>query len=281
MRSAKWKKCYLRLSFGILCSLALCSLYSSSLAEDHSSLVAPLESAPAKSADQLGSQDNTPTPIEQPSESLDSQKNIQEYLLRPDKLHERLDQMSAQEIQKHPYLRFRRVLNRPPKLVLCFFVLTLIGVVALIVFPQGIAEAKDICRQKFFGSFGIGLLASILTLVLARPLLRSEVGSPLAFAFIAFWQLGTILGLVVTASLIGEKVGNALSLTKLPWLAEKPSYRNLVYLVLGALLLAAALTIPNIGNIPRIGTRLVVLIGIAGFGALLKSKLAQPASPKD
>jgi hypothetical protein len=264
MRAISLQHVFLRFSFAVLVvlSLANCPLHSSALAQ---------------STDQSKSPAGVSAPKEQVSGTLDAQRNFKGCFFRPNELDKRLDEMSDAELQTRPYLRFRRVLNHPPRVALSFFILTLIGVVALFVLPQGIAQAKDVCRAKFFGSFAVGLTTSILILVVAKPLLLCEVGFPLAYALIAFWQLGTILGLVVIASVIGEKVGGVLGLKNMPWLAEKPSWRNIVYLVLGALLLAVALAIPNIGHLPRIGTRLVVLIGIVGLGALLKSRSAWAA----
>jgi hypothetical protein len=186
---------------------------------------------------------------------------------------EQLDEeIPMNDIRKRPYLRFRLALNRKPKVIACFFSLVLIGAIALFLSPADIFQARDFCRLKFLRSFGIGFAAALLILIVARPFFLCEVGIPLAFALIAFLELGLVLGLVVAASLIGETVANALGASRLLWLAERPSYRSLFYLIIGALTLAITLLIPGIGHFPRLGTRLVVLIAMAGCGALLKVK---------
>lgn len=213
-------------------------------------------------------------------EAKDSGKTVteQQLLSKPLKIDERLEQMSEENIQKHPYLRFRRAMNRPPLIRRCFFYLTLFGVIVLLLRRDDILKAKDVCRKKFFRSFAIGFITLLLLMLLSRPLYLSEIGIPLAFAFIAILELGLSLGLVVSASLIGEKIADLARLNKIAWLIRRPSCQSIVHLVLGALLFSAILLIPGIAHLPRIGTRIVVLIGIAGLGAFVKSKYNQYSS---
>lgn len=211
---------------------------------------------------------------------LDLPETDQTLLREPAKIDEKLEQMSEEDIRRHPYLHFRRAMNRRPNVGKCLFSLILFGVIGLFLKRSVILQAKEICGKKFFHSFLTGFITVLLLLLLARPLFLSEIGIPLAFAFIALLELGLGFGLVVTATLIGEKIADVFLVNKMASLSEKPIFHSIVCFVFGTLLFGILLLIPGIGHLPRIGSRIVVLIATTGLGALVKSRLSRDSDEK-
>jgi hypothetical protein len=225
-------------------------------------------------ADSLLAEDDQIMDPDQPKTStgFDTTQPLGKRLFsRPSQIDERLEELAEEDIRQHPYLHFRRTINRQPRVGACFVFLILLGVMSILCLPQQINEAKQIWRRKFFPCFGVGFLGAVLIMALARPLILSGLGTPLALALIAMLQLGLLLGLVVSACLFGETIGGKLGIEKITWLAARPNLKQATYLLIGTLLLALALLIPGIGHFPRIGTRLVVLIGIVGLGAIMRN----------
>lgn len=230
----------------------------------------PLENFPREDLDQL----DTDT-------TGDATQPLGKRLLSsPSQIDQRLEELAEEDIRQHPYLHFRRTINRHPRVGACFVFLILLGVISILCLPQQINEAKQFWRRKFFPCFGMGFLGAVLIMALARPLIVSGLGTPLALALIALLQLAMLLGLVVSACLFGETIATKVGIEKITWLAARPNLKQTTYLVIGTLILALALLIPGIGHFPRIGTRLVALIGIVGFGALIKANLPLTSQAK-
>ena len=119
-----------------------------------------------------------------------------------------------------------------------------------------------------------GAVTSVLAGVFARCLFRSEIGFPLAALVLAVLELGLILGLSVSVALVGESVAAKLGLARNPWLCARPRVNGMLKLTVGAVLICLLLLIPGLGGLPRIGTRLVVLVAFLGFGGIIRARLA-------
>jgi hypothetical protein len=275
MTAGKGRQLYYRCLFTILgwllCATAVVRLLPTALV---------LPPAYAQSQESQPNQLKEPEAIPMQDDDHGSVEIEQKLFSRPLKIDERLEQLPEEDIQKRPFLHFRRAMNRPPQIGKCCFVLTMFGLIVLLLRRSDVFQAKDVCRKKFFRSFLTGFITMLSLMLLARPLFLSEIGMPLGLAFIALLQLGLSLGLVVSTSLIGEWVADLGAVNRIAWLVERPAFQSIVHLVLGVLLVGAILLIPGIGHLPRIGTRIVVLIGIAGMGALMKSKFGQCSNEK-
>lgn len=118
---------------------------------------------------------------------------------------------------------------------------------------------------------GRAILTFSLMLIFARFLFMTMIGTPLALLMIALAELIGVCGLAVGISLIGDGVCSRLGLNKPEWKEQHPRQSRVLTAIVGSFVAALILLIPGIGNIPPIGTRIVMLIATLGAGGLLRT----------
>lgn len=169
-----------------------------------------------------------------------------------------------------PLAPWRRWVEKPqafsPSLAFCL----LVSWIFWTLLPKKLENVEQICRREFWKSFFTGMAVAAICLTLARSVFFTHLGWPLGIVLIAVFQLGMLLGLSVIVSMMGHSLALLLRLPKVPFLAQKPGLCKFIDLAIGALLCASLLQIPLIGDLPRLGTRLISLFCVLGLGGLFK-----------
>jgi hypothetical protein len=160
--------------------------------------------------------------------------------------------------------------KRKPFLPSLLFIF-LFSVVVSCLAPKLLTNAQVQGRQKFWASFFTGALAVAIVLWLVRVSVLSQFGWPMGVVLSGSLQFSLMTGVGVISSLIGQNVGQHMGVHKL---SAREDVRRFAELLIGAIICAALLQLPGIAGLPRIGTRLVGLIAVLGFGALCRTKLA-------
>lgn len=175
------------------------------------------------------------------------------------------------DIRMRPILYWRAWSNRALPVIPSVGFVLLMSLVPWALIPKVMAETQACLRGKFWKSVFSGMFSLALSLTLIRCLVISDVGIPLAVLILSFLQLGLLLGISASSLLVGRTVLLRLHLTKSGWLSERPNLLLVSEIALGAGLIALLLQIPGIGVLPRIGTRLVMLLAILGLGSLVRA----------
>jgi hypothetical protein len=162
-------------------------------------------------------------------------------------------------------------------LLFCLLV-TLVTWAAL---PNRMASAQTACRQFFWKSLLAGVLCAVVAAVFVRAVFLTQIGWPLGVVLMGFIQLVLLCGLGIAASLLGHSVGVYLQLEKWVYLRNHEGWRRFVEFLFGAVICALLVQIPCLGRLPRIGTRLVILLALLGVGGLYltRTNRSTPANP--
>lgn len=173
------------------------------------------------------------------------------------------------DLRLKPFLYWRAWAKRPVPVVpaFVFFLLTSIAGWALI--PATLEKARSICVTRFWKSLFTGLFTVVVSLVFARCLFISELGGALALVVMGVSQLGMLLGLAVSASMVSRLV---LARLGMGHDASSEVEKRLGELVVGVVLISLLFLIPGIGDMPRIGTRCVMLFAALGLGGIVQAK---------
>lgn len=147
-----------------------------------------------------------------------------------------------------------------------------------ILIPKKLQAAEQVCRKEFWTCQLNGFALAGICLILARAAFLTHLGWPLGILLIALFQLGLLLGLTIIVSLSGHRIALLLRLGKWPLFSSRRGLCRFGELFLGTLLCAAILQIPVLGDLPRIGTRLVALFCLLGLGSLYKCLKGQEST---
>ncbi|MBI4534200.1 MAG: hypothetical protein HY711_09685 [Candidatus Melainabacteria bacterium] len=172
------------------------------------------------------------------------------------------------DLRLKPFLYWRAWAKRPVPVfpAFVFFLLTSMAGWALI--PAILEQARSICVTRFWKSLFTGLFTVIVSLVFSRCLFISELGGPLALIVMGVSQLGMLLGLAVSASMVSKLV---LTRLRIGHDAGSEVQKLAGELAVGVGLISLLFLIPGIGDMPRIGTRCVMLFAALGLGGIVQS----------
>lgn len=164
-----------------------------------------------------------------------------------------------------PPLRWLRLILDPFLALLGIVLVTLFSVSTAALFPSNLAQATRDLQAYPLLSLGVGGLTLVAVPLLVVLLAITICLIPFAFVLVLAYALSILLGWVVTAQLIGERVLIALG---------RPGASVLVRAAAGAVLLGM------LGNAPVLGG-LISFVSVAlGLGALILSRLGtQPYVP--
>lgn len=151
-----------------------------------------------------------------------------------------------------------------PWFQLLFWVLA--GAALSLLFPQYVVRVRSMAQRQFAASFVSGVLALILTAVLAVALLITLIGIPLALLLVAMLWLACVIGNVSLGSWLG---GTLLHLV------GRDRRAVVLSTIVGVLVLAALEVLPYVGW-PLFG-----LAGLLGLGAVLRSSLSARRAHRD
>jgi hypothetical protein len=144
--------------------------------------------------------------------------------------------------------------------------LALAGAVWRLVFPRAADGAEGRLERLPWRSLGIGALVVLATPPAALLLLLTIVGAPLALALLAAYGLVLLLGYLVTAGALGDRLLRATGAAPTPTFVRR-------WLALAAALLARIL----IGLLPVVGWLVSLAALMAGAGALVDRLVTRPA----
>ena len=136
--------------------------------------------------------------------------------------------------------------------------------------PQLMDQAESESEKNYWRSLGTGLVAIVCSMMLIRSVLITLIGSPLAIILIGIMQLFLVLGISVITSMIGRSISFYAKVPSLSWFATRRNALRLCELTIGSVVIALLLQLGSPGGLPRVGTRLALLVAILGTGAILR-----------
>lgn len=173
-------------------------------------------------------------------------------------------------VKHFPIMYWRLWADQPQNPLIAFLILMAASNILWFLLPKSLTGAAQALGRNFWSSFAHGWLAVCASLLAVRVLFMSVIGSPVAYFLIAALETGFFLGVSVSGFVMGRALLHKLKVIK----DEKHSYKERVlYLACGMAVLSLMLLIPELGEIPRLGTRLVTLYCILGMGAVIHNKL--------
>jgi hypothetical protein len=172
---------------------------------------------------------------------------------------------------RRPFLFFRDSINRPWKPIRLFLLMVTFAALVGNLAPGAVRASAYQCRTNFFGALASAFLFTVLFLGCARFAFQNEALVPLALLSIGIVQLGYIIGMGLGINVIAQVCYARLT-------DKKESFSALGQRLTRAFLLIAISTgltvlslLGDIGRLPRLGNRLVILVAIIGLGGLVAS----------
>jgi hypothetical protein len=175
-------------------------------------------------------------------------------------------------VEFRPFARWTEWMNRRAKFVPSLVLLLLASGICWNLFPQRLATAEAECASSYWRSLASGVFAFAISIFMARCLLLTQIGWPLAILLIGTLQLCLVLGLAISCSMVGKSFSFYLRVSNWNVLTERTTLMRCIELFAGALVLAAVLQIGAPLGLPRLGTRLVTLLALVGVGALYRTR---------
>lgn len=179
------------------------------------------------------------------------------------------DFRSDRDLRHRPLLAFRIWANQPKRYLPSFLFCLATSICAWALLPGRLSAARTTCARRFWRSMFIGVFVCLMTVLYARALFATGIGTPLAFLLLAALELGLLLGLSLIISVIGKAVFARITFMSPGLLDKRPIVKCAIELTTGAALIGCLLLIPGFFGLPRIGVRLVALLCGLGFGACL------------
>lgn len=185
------------------------------------------------------------------------------------RIFERFAPFANRRAGARPMLIWYHWANQPKPFLSSFLLMLFASVVFTSLVPGFSQIAQTHCKARFWRTFFVGLLIAVLCICGVRIGLLTMIGWPMAVFLAGGFQLALLAGLSVMVLLIGQSLGYYAKMEK--WIA-RPDARRLAYLVVGALVCAALIQIPGVGILPKIGTRLVMMLALVGLGGLWRAR---------
>ncbi len=172
---------------------------------------------------------------------------------------------------RRPFLFFRDAINQPWPLGRLFFITLLSACLAKLFTANMVAGALQSCRRNFLICITSAFLYTTILLSLSRIAFQTEALIPMALGCIALVQISYIVGMGLGVNIFAN-IFNDIASKRLGQTA-KETKRSAIgcWLALFATvtILTAISAIPELGRLPRLGNRLVVLVAIIGLGGLI------------
>lgn len=166
--------------------------------------------------------------------------------------------------------------NRPKPFLPTFLILLFASFLITAMIPKWCDAAKAECKARFWKTFFVGLIVCLLGMAAVRIALLTMIGWPLSILISALVQLALLAGMSVIVLAIGQAIGFHLQFDK--WIA-RPDARRLACILIGAAICALMIQIPPIGILPKLGTRLALMLAFVGLGGLYRTRPGQTNSP--
>lgn len=177
-----------------------------------------------------------------------------------------------------PMMQWREWANQPKPFLRSALFILFFSVVLWAAMPKRLELAESPVRTRFWRSFLLGVLVVAVGVVFARVSIRTMLGWPLGMLALAVLEFALLSGLAVMVSILGQRIGQLLALTRWPLVGSRDSARRFAELLMGALVCALLLQIPALGPLPPLGTRLVSLLAVLGLGGIFRTRSAVSAA---
>lgn len=158
--------------------------------------------------------------------------------------------------------------------LLCVF----IAVIGLGFFPRVMEISQNAVRTSFWRCLGRALVTNVSLLILFRVFVGAKATVPLSILLIGLTELLLLAGLAVSICLFGNQIAKRTGIQNLSFIKSRPKIGHLISISIGSILMALLVQIPELGQLPPIGTRLAVLIATVGEGGLLVYLFCKPKS---
>ena len=142
-------------------------------------------------------------------------------------------------------------------MVIQFIGMLLLGLLLVWGIPKHLEKARKALDDAFWPSFMWGLLAVVLTPMVAFLLFFSLIGMPIALFLMVLYVLAGIYGMILISLYLGEKILK--KVTKRHWRSVSPYWS----IVLGVLIVVLLV------NIPFLGLLIKCFLISAGMGGLI------------
>lgn len=197
--------------------------------------------------------------------------------------------LQSKEI-RFPFIYFRQALNHKwqPRYFLPFLVFAALSF--SFVAPGSLKAAVDNCRNNLPGCLAYSIIFTVLTMILAKAAFAAPALEPLGVVVMGLVELAYLLGLAVGTHSLAESLTEKCRALFAGKKAEASSEqepaantgegRKACLIKIGVVILVAAILstltlIPDLGRLPRLGNRLLVVLAMLGLGGLLKAKYRQ------
>lgn len=175
---------------------------------------------------------------------------------------------------RRPFLFFRDAINQPWKIGRLFFIIIISASLAKLFAVNLVAGAQERCRKKFWASLACAFIYTTVLLSLARIAFPIEAMVPMALGCIALVQISYIIGIGLGVNIFANTLRDLISnqfgrKEKTPNGTSLSGWSGWIALIATSIILTAVSIIPEIGRLPRLGNRLVVLVAIIGLGSLI------------
>ena len=195
--------------------------------------------------------------------------------------------LQSKEI-RFPFIYFRQALNHKwqPRYFFPFLVFAALSF--SFVAPGSLKVAINNCRSNLPGCLAFSIIFTVLTMILAKAAFAAPALEPLGVVVMGLVELAYILGLAVGTQSLAESLTEKCSARLVGNTASEPDGKggrqailkkdrliNVAVVILVAALLSTLTLIPDLGRLPRLGNRLLVVVAMLGLGGLLKAKYRQ------
>jgi hypothetical protein len=172
---------------------------------------------------------------------------------------------------RRPFLFFRDAINQRWPLGRLFFIMMLSAGLAKVFAKKMVAGAQERCRKNFLVCLASAFIFTTILLSVSRLAFHTDALVPMALGCIAIVQISYVVGMGLGVNifantfsdLIGKRFGQE------PQETKKKILGRWFALVTTVFMLTAIAAIPELGRLPRLGNRLVVLVAIIGLGGLI------------
>lgn len=172
---------------------------------------------------------------------------------------------------RRPFLFFRDAVNQRWPLGRLFFILMLSACVAKIFAKRMVAGAQECCRKNFLVCLASAFLYTTILLSASRLAFQTDALAPMALGCIAIVQISYVVGMGLGINIFANTFSD-LVCKRLSQESQETRKKILIsWFAVAAttLILTAIAAIPELGRLPRLGNRLVVLVAIIGLGGLI------------
>lgn len=172
---------------------------------------------------------------------------------------------------RRPFLFFRDAINQRWPLGRLFLIIMLSACLTKIFAKKMVAGAQERCRKNFLICLASAFIFTTILLSVSRLAFHTDALVPMALGCIAIVQISYIvgmgLGINIFANTFSDLICNRLGHNSKE--TRKTILARWFALVVTTVILTAIAAIPELGRLPRLGNRLVVLVAIIGLGGLI------------